>query len=69
MGVRYRFAGPWFRPRDLRDRLVGAGWYDDEEFAAYGLAEDQITELRPWAQEWVSNLGHRLNTHLDGEGF
>ncbi|MFE9141878.1 hypothetical protein [Streptomyces tubercidicus] len=24
---------------DLRDRLASAEWYDDEEFAAYGLSK------------------------------
>ncbi|MEV0370362.1 nucleotidyl transferase AbiEii/AbiGii toxin family protein [Streptomyces sp. NPDC050636] len=49
-----------FRLDDLRDRLAGAEWYDDEEFAAYGLTDDAIAELRSWAQQWVSDLDERL---------
>ncbi|OKJ97228.1 nucleotidyl transferase AbiEii/AbiGii toxin family protein [Streptomyces sp. CB02400] len=49
-----------FRRQDLRDRLAGAEWYDDEEFASYGLTGEQITELRTWAQQWTSDLDQRL---------
>ncbi|GGT43483.1 hypothetical protein GCM10010271_54380 [Streptomyces kurssanovii] len=49
-----------FRLQDLRDRLAGADWYDDEEFAAYGLTEDEIARLRAWAQQWTSDLDRRL---------
>ncbi|MFJ8078030.1 nucleotidyl transferase AbiEii/AbiGii toxin family protein [Streptomyces sp. NPDC096176] len=49
-----------FRRQDLRERLAGADWYDDEEFASYGLTEEQITELRTWAQQWTSDLDRRL---------
>lgn len=49
-----------FRLEDLRDRLVGADWADDEEFAAYGLTEDETAELRAWAQRWASDLDQRL---------
>ncbi|MEU1628286.1 nucleotidyl transferase AbiEii/AbiGii toxin family protein [Streptomyces sp. NPDC020096] len=51
-----------FRLHDLRDRLGGADWYDDEEFAAYGLAEDQISHLRAWAQQWIGDLDQRLSS-------
>ncbi|UUU45103.1 nucleotidyl transferase AbiEii/AbiGii toxin family protein [Streptomyces sp. NBC_00162] len=54
-----------FRLHDLRDRLSGADWADDEEFAAYGLTEDDTAELRAWAQRWVSDLDRRL--HDDGD--
>ncbi|OKK11130.1 hypothetical protein AMK16_33040 [Streptomyces sp. CB00455] len=50
-----------FRLHDLRDRLAGADWADDEEFAAYGLTEDETAELRAWAQRWVSDLEQRLH--------
>ncbi|MEU3480298.1 nucleotidyl transferase AbiEii/AbiGii toxin family protein [Streptomyces sp. NPDC033754] len=50
-----------FRLRDLRDRLAGADWYDDEEFAAYGVGEMATTRLREWAVEWVSDLDRRLH--------
>ncbi|MDT6986008.1 nucleotidyl transferase AbiEii/AbiGii toxin family protein [Streptomyces lusitanus] len=49
-----------FRPEDLRDRLTGAEWYDDDEFASYGLTEQQIAELREWARQWASELERRL---------
>ncbi|MGW6941582.1 hypothetical protein ACWGF3_21650 [Streptomyces xanthophaeus] len=51
-----------FRLEDLRDRLVGADWADDEEFTAYGLTEAETTELRAWAQHWASDLDQRLYT-------
>ncbi|OEJ22270.1 nucleotidyl transferase AbiEii/AbiGii toxin family protein [Streptomyces subrutilus] len=50
-----------FRLHDLRDRLAGADWADDDEFAAYGLTEDETAELRAWAQRWVSDLEQRLH--------
>ncbi|HEY9374815.1 nucleotidyl transferase AbiEii/AbiGii toxin family protein [Streptomyces sp.] len=49
-----------FRLHDLRERLGGADWYDDEEFAAYGLAEAEIADLRAWAQAWADDLDRRL---------
>ncbi|MFF1300793.1 MULTISPECIES: nucleotidyl transferase AbiEii/AbiGii toxin family protein [unclassified Streptomyces] len=56
-----------FRLDDLRDRLGSAQWIDDAEFEAYGLSQDQIAELRQWAQEWVSDLEQRLNTGMDDD--
>lgn len=56
-----------FRLDDLRDRLDGAEWYDDDEFAAYGLTHDQITELRAWAQRWAGDLEQRLSRPGAGE--
>ncbi|MEU9037409.1 nucleotidyl transferase AbiEii/AbiGii toxin family protein [Streptomyces sp. NPDC048352] len=53
-----------FRLADLRDRLVGADWADDEEFAAYGLTERETADLRAWALDWATDLGQRL--HDDG---
>ncbi|MFE5827975.1 nucleotidyl transferase AbiEii/AbiGii toxin family protein [Streptomyces erythrochromogenes] len=52
-----------FRLHDLRDRLVGADWADDEEFAAYDLTEDETAELRAWAQHWANDLEQRLHEH------
>ncbi|MGX1887859.1 nucleotidyl transferase AbiEii/AbiGii toxin family protein [Streptomyces sp. NPDC055287] len=54
-----------FRLQDLRDRLIGAEWADDDEFAAYGLTEGETAELRAWAQLWVSDLDQRLHNHDD----
>lgn len=56
-----------FRLDDLRDRLGTAQWIDDEEFEAYGLSADQISELRQWAQEWVSDLEQRLSAGMDDD--
>lgn len=49
-----------FRLDDLRDRLAGSEWYDDEEFAEYGLDADAIADLREWARRWVIDLEGRL---------
>lgn len=54
-----------FSLHDLRDRLVGADWYEDEEFAAYGLPPEEIQELRTWALDWATDLSTRL--HSDQE--
>lgn len=50
---------------DLRDRLAGTEWFDDEEFAAYGLSDDAITTLRNWAQQWAGDLDERLARESD----
>ncbi|MFE5535724.1 nucleotidyl transferase AbiEii/AbiGii toxin family protein [Streptomyces sp. NPDC056492] len=55
-----------FRLDDLRDRLAGADWADDAEFAAYGLTEGETTELRAWALDWAGDLGERLHEHAEG---
>lgn len=56
-----------FHLDDLRDRLVGADWYDDEEFAAYGLTSAVITDLRGWAICWASDLDQRLHSAEDDQ--
>jgi hypothetical protein len=58
-----------FRRQDLRDRLAGAEWYDDEEFVSYGLTDEQIAELRAWAQRWMSDLDQRLDEGEDMSDF
>ncbi|MEV7684895.1 nucleotidyl transferase AbiEii/AbiGii toxin family protein [Streptomyces bungoensis] len=50
-----------FSLEDLRDRLTGADWYEDEDYAAYGLTTRQIEELKAWALEWATDLGERLH--------
>ncbi|GGM86150.1 nucleotidyl transferase AbiEii/AbiGii toxin family protein [Streptomyces fuscichromogenes] len=50
-----------FSLEDLRDRLVGADWYEDEDYAAYGLSSRQIEELKAWALEWAEDLGARIH--------
>lgn len=56
-----------FRLQDLHDRLAGAEWYDDEEFAAYGLAENETSRLRAWAQQWANDLNQRLGADEDDD--
>lgn len=55
-----RHARDSFDLRELQARLVGADWIDDTEFAAYGLDEPAITELRRWAQSWADDIGERI---------
>jgi predicted nucleotidyltransferase component of viral defense system len=55
-----RHARDSFDLRELQARLSGADWIDDTEFAAYGLDETAITELRRWAQMWADEIGERL---------
>jgi hypothetical protein len=56
-----RRADDEFSLEDLRDRLTGADWYEDEDYAAYGLTSRQIEELKAWALEWAEDLGARIN--------
>jgi len=51
----------------LRDRLESVVWMSDEEFAAHGLDEAEIAELRRWALEWESDLGLRLAEEYDDD--
>ncbi|MDN3294343.1 nucleotidyl transferase AbiEii/AbiGii toxin family protein [Streptomyces ficellus] len=55
-----RHAPDTFDLSDLRDRLAGAEWMDDSEFAAYGLDDHAIGELRRWAQAWADDIAERL---------
>ncbi|GGZ45549.1 hypothetical protein GCM10010387_45070 [Streptomyces inusitatus] len=57
-----------FDLHDLHDRLNGADWYEDEEFAAYGLTPGQTADLRTWALAWATDLDTRLHQddHHDG---
>ncbi|HET9382447.1 MAG TPA: nucleotidyl transferase AbiEii/AbiGii toxin family protein [Streptomyces sp.] len=50
-----------FSLEDLRDRLVGADWYEDEDYTAYGLTSRQIDELKAWALAWAEDLGARIH--------
>ncbi|MGX1478117.1 nucleotidyl transferase AbiEii/AbiGii toxin family protein [Streptomyces roseirectus] len=50
-----------FSLEDLCDRLTGADWYEDEDYAAYGLTSRQIEELKTWALEWAEDLGARIH--------
>ncbi|MEU2505140.1 nucleotidyl transferase AbiEii/AbiGii toxin family protein [Streptomyces sp. NPDC007863] len=49
-----------FDLEELQAKLAGAEWIDDEEFAAHGLDEERIRELRGWAQRWADDIGERL---------
>ncbi|CAM5490892.1 putative protein OS=Streptomyces aurantiogriseus OX=66870 GN=GCM10010251_03390 PE=4 SV=1 [Streptomyces aurantiogriseus] len=44
----------------LQSRLTGTDHYPDTAFTAYGLAEDDISELRVWAQAWSTDIAERL---------
>ena len=50
-----------FSLSELKARLDGAEWYDDQAFAEYGLSAEQITDLRRWAQAWASDIRWRAN--------
>ncbi|MET9850873.1 nucleotidyl transferase AbiEii/AbiGii toxin family protein [Streptomyces ossamyceticus] len=50
-----------FSLEDLRDRLIGADWYEDEDYTAYGLTSRQIEEVKAWALEWAEDLGARIH--------
>jgi hypothetical protein len=50
-----------FSLSELKARLDGAEWYDDQAFAEYGLSAEQITDLRGWAQAWASDILRRTN--------
>lgn len=41
-------------------RLNAVEWREDDEFSAYGLSEETITDLRGWAQAWADELNQRL---------
>jgi hypothetical protein len=56
---------------ELKARLDGAEWYDDQAFAEYGLSAEQITDLRRWAQAWADDILRRINAETyeeDDEG-
>jgi Nucleotidyl transferase AbiEii toxin, Type IV TA system len=50
-----------FSLTELKARLDGAEWYDDQAFAEYGLSAVQITDLRRWALEWSDDILRRTN--------
>lgn len=50
-----------FSLENLRDRLIGADWYEDEDYAAYGLTSGQIEELKAWALAWADDLEARIH--------
>ncbi|MFJ9417855.1 hypothetical protein ACIRPT_27410, partial [Streptomyces sp. NPDC101227] len=52
---------------DLRDRLAGAEWWDDQDFGDYGLSPEQVEDLRAWALAWAGHLDTRLYTGEDDD--
>ncbi|GAA2365147.1 hypothetical protein GCM10010246_67200 [Streptomyces cuspidosporus] len=63
-----RHARDEFCLEDLRTRLAGAEWYEDEEFHAYGLTDEETATLRAWARNWCDDLDQRLYEHIPDEG-
>jgi hypothetical protein len=56
-----RRAHDGFSLEDLRDRLIGADRYEDEDCTACGLSSRQIEELKAWALEWAEDPGARIH--------
>ena len=56
-----------FSLQDLKFRLDGADWYDDQAFAEYGLSDDEIADLRRWAQAWSDDLNRRIYADTQAE--
>jgi hypothetical protein len=51
----------------VQARQGGADWIGDTKCAAYGLDEQAITGLRPWAQAWANDSGNwKFRTKTDG---
>ncbi|MET8943311.1 hypothetical protein ABZX30_06910 [Streptomyces sp. NPDC004542] len=44
----------------LQSRLEGMDYYADSAFRAYGLADDEVTDLRAWALAWSTEIAERL---------
>jgi hypothetical protein len=49
-----------FSLEGLATRLSSAQWRADEEFAAYGLIETEIIDLKRWAQAWADDINQRI---------
>ena len=64
-----------FSLSELKARLDGAEWYDDQAFTEYGLSAEQITDLRRWAQAWADDILRRISAETyeeeddDGESL
>ncbi|MEU0410402.1 hypothetical protein ABZ307_21635 [Streptomyces griseorubiginosus] len=56
-----------FDQAELRERLESVVWVSDDEFAAYGLSAEDISELRRWALDWEADLGLRILEEYDDE--
>jgi hypothetical protein len=44
----------------ILDHLAGVSVFSDEDFAAYGLDESTIADLRGWVTRWYDDLARRL---------
>ncbi|WP_222127780.1 hypothetical protein [Streptomyces sp. SLBN-31] len=40
-------------------------WWDDEDYADYGLRPEQIDDLGMWAVEWATSVSTRLQAEED----
>ncbi|MFF9607780.1 nucleotidyl transferase AbiEii/AbiGii toxin family protein [Streptomyces sp. NPDC014684] len=58
-----------FSLEDLHDRLAGAEWWDDQDYADYGLQPDEIDALRTWALGWATDIAGRLQSEEDPDDF
>ncbi|WP_405856937.1 hypothetical protein OG407_09750 [Streptomyces sp. NBC_01515] len=45
---------------ELHGRLEAVDFTSDQEYIAYGMSPDRITELRAWVRAWQDSLGLRL---------
>jgi hypothetical protein len=55
-----RLAWDEFSLEGLATRLSSVQWRADEEFAAYGLSEVEILDLRRWGQTWADDINRRI---------
>jgi hypothetical protein len=58
-----------FSLEGLAMRLSSVQWRADEEFTAYGLSDDEVADLRNWAQVWADDINRRLyaETYVNDE--
>jgi hypothetical protein len=61
LGARH---SPSWSLAELADRLSAIHLRDDVTFAAYGLTDDEIDELRRWAQSWADDILSRLAAEI-----
>jgi hypothetical protein len=57
----------YFSPYELASRLEAVESMDDEEFEAYGLGEEQIRQVRRFAQAWLQDIQLRRADDGDAE--
>lgn len=48
-----------------RMEAIGAEWFEDEAFTAYGLTEHDVSDLRAWARTWSDDIAERISEHVD----